>query len=583
MKTATNFVKITECPFSRRGSYLAFFNDPGGSEVFGATSLWLANLRGGSTIGAVTNRQIHIDIQRNGRVMPCVNSTTPYEVIMESNFGEVRFCIGGRNFVRCLGTGMTESTLVLRPTPPNGFLAGSMFYNLMDGTWQIGFGESQIRLITLVGTVKAEGASFRITPDADGRMEFVLEEYTADPVPGRMPSFPNYEECVAAVKADFESYCEAVMPELPGKYEQKRLQALWSTWSMTNDPDGEGLFKHTVVKMMRGTFEHISGWQQAMQAIFLSRDVKLAWSILASCFDYQDANGRIADIYDNQTLPKNTMKPPFQGVALQWLMQNRDLSVIPNEEKKKLYDGLVRWTEYFLLCRDLDHDGILENRKAGETGWEDGPYFYVGFPLASPDINTYLEKNMEALAMLGRELGEADAEEWQKRADELRDKIIATFWDGERWFAFNAETKQVAKTDSLPLYATLILGDRLPADIAEKSIEYIFREGTFETPFGLATESLQSPLYRGGWCQGSVVTPVHLIFPLAFEALGRKDLAKRVAEKYCDTLMDKGFYHYNNAITGLPPMNQSLGVERTLFWSSWASSCYLFLADRYLR
>ena len=63
-----------------------------------------------------------------------------------------------------------------------------------------------------------------------------------------------------------------------------------------------------------------------------------------------------------------------------------------------------------------------------------------------------------------------------------------------------------------------------------------FREGTFETLYGLASESLKSPLYRGGWCQGSVVTPVHIIFPLAFEALGRMDLAKRAAKKYCDLL-----------------------------------------------
>ena len=583
MKTAKTFVKLTSCPFARRDSFLAFFNDPGGSEIFGAASLWLSNTRGGSTIGAVTNRQIKLEIQQNGKAIASVNSTTPYEVIQESDHGQVRYCIGGRNFVRCLGTGLQGSSLVMRPSAPRGFLAGASFYDLMDGTWQLGFGESRMRLIPITGKLTQEGMQFRMTPGEDGVIELVFEEYTLDPVPGDIHSFPDYEACLADVKKDFDSYAAAVMPELPAPYEDMRLQALWTTWSHTNDAHEDDLFRHTVVKMMRGVFEHISGWQQAMQAICLSKDLKLAWSILASCFDYQDANGRIADIYDNQTLPKDTMKPPFQGVALLWLMRNRDLSVIPAEEKKKLYNGLKKWTEFFLLCRDLDHDGIWENRKAGETGWEDGPYFYVGFPLASPDMNAYLEICMEALAAFGKELGEPDADSWQKRADELRDKIIKTFWDGERWFAFNATTKQAAKSDSLPLYAALILGDRLPRDIAEKSIEYIFREGTFETPYGLATESLTSPLYRGGWCQGSVVTPVHIIFPLAFEALGRKDLAKRIAKEYCDLLKNTGFYHFHNAISGEPSIGSAMGVEKTLFWSAWTSSCYLFLADRYLR
>ena len=135
MKTAKTFVKLTSCPFTRRDSFLAFFNDPGGSEVFGAASLWLSNTRGGSTIGAVTNGQIKLEIQREGRAIASVNSTTPYEVIQESDHGEVHYCIGGRSFVRCLGVDMQGSSLVMRPTAPRGFLAGASFYDLMDGTW----------------------------------------------------------------------------------------------------------------------------------------------------------------------------------------------------------------------------------------------------------------------------------------------------------------------------------------------------------------------------------------------------------------------------------------------------------------
>ncbi len=81
MKTAKTFVKLTSTPFARRDSFLAFFNDPGGSETFGAASLWLSNTRGGSIVGGVTNRQIKLEIQRNVRGIASLNSTAPYEVI----------------------------------------------------------------------------------------------------------------------------------------------------------------------------------------------------------------------------------------------------------------------------------------------------------------------------------------------------------------------------------------------------------------------------------------------------------------------------------------------------------------------
>ena len=64
---------------------------------------------------------------------------------------------------------------------------------------------------------------------------------------------------------------------------------------------------------------------------------------------------------------------------------------------------------------------------------------------------------------------------------------------------------------------------------------------------------------------------------------GRLDLAKRVSKEYCDLLMNTGFYHFHSPITGEPSSHSAMGVERTTFWSAWTSSCFLFLADRYLR
>lgn len=570
MKQATNFAKLTEAPFSRRGSFLVFFLANGGSNEFGKAELWLSNTRGGGSLD-VTLRQLKMELVKDGRKLPCVVSSTPYEVILESDYGSVRFCIGESKLVRCVGS----DGLTLRVTG-----SGSS-YNMMDGTWLTDFGKSDMLLIPFKGTLK-HGAAFELEPDADGNIDMVFEEYLIDPIHRPLDQYPPYEKCVADCKADFDSFVQAVCPELPVQWEDMRLVAAWTTWCLMCDPDGETIFKHTVVKMLRGIFEHISGWQQGMQAIYLSRDIRLAWDILMSCFDYQDANGRIADIYDDEKPVRIAMKPPFQGAALLWLLENRDLSSIPEDEKKRCYQRMSAWTEFFFKCRDMDKDGLWENKGAVETGWEDAPYFYVGFPLASPDMNAYLALQMEALGKLGKQLGEPDADRWLERAEETVAKIVEKFWTGEKWVAFNAETGEKSNTDSLPLYAVLILGKRLPQDIIDKSIDYIFSKG-FETPYGLASESLDSKFFCGGWCQGSVVTPVQFIFCLAFEACGRPELARRVAEEYLMMMKQKGFYHMNSAITGNGEVGAVLGGEKTSFWSSWTSSCYLFLADRYAR
>ncbi len=460
MKTGTHFVKLSETPFSRRGSYFAFFSDVEGDELFARTTLYVGSTRGGgATMGTATYRQVKAEIVKNGRVMPTVLSTTKSEVILQSDFGAFRFCIGERRFVRIKGT----DGLTLRLTPKSSSF-GSTVTDLMDGTWQFDFNESIALLIPFTGSVKANrafggnffgvvGMTFEITPDENGVVDVGIEEFTIDPIHRPFDRYPSYEACVADYEAEFDAFAEAVCPSLPAGYEEMRLKALWTTWCLMVEPDGEALFKHSMVKMMRGIFEHVSGWQQAHHIICLSRDVKLAFNILCRLFEYQDANGRIADILDNNAHNKIAMKPPFQGISLMWLLENCDLSEIPMEDKRHVYQGMVRWTEFFFKCRDIDKDGIWENRSAVETGWEDAAYFEVGFPLASPDLNAYLAISLEAQAKLGRMIGidEKTCAGFEARAKEMVQKIIDAFWIEDRWVAFNCETKKVAYTKSLPL------------------------------------------------------------------------------------------------------------------------------------
>jgi len=583
MLTANCFIDPLQTPLGRRNSYLCFANANTGDPQFGKNTLYLSTCRGGGS--GMNNldsqnscRAIKLELTRNGKALPTVIHTTESEVILESDFGSIRFCIAETALALCHG----EDGLGLRVSVPSSFWNDPL--ELEHGCWKFSFGEKKGLLIPLSGALKKlGGAMFQMEPDKTGILDLGIEEYHVDPGSRSMDSYPSYAEGVKAVQKDFNSFCESLYPQLPAEFEPMRKQALFTTWSLLVGPDGQSLYRHNMVKMMRFVFESCFGWQQAMQAIWLSKDIRLSWDVLMSCFDNQDENGRIADAVSHNRADSASMKPPFQGVALKWLMDNCDLSSIPLEDKQFIYNRMAKWTEFFFRFRDLDHDGVWENHSPVETGWEDAAYFYVGFPLASPDMNAYTVIMFDALSQLGRSIGirEDECAAWTRRADELTEKIIRNFWTGERWVAKNMRTGAAADSLSLPLFCPLILGKRLPQEILDKTIEFIFGENGFITPFGFASESVKSENFRHGFTAGSVIIPAQLIMCLSLEAAGRADLAKDMGLRYARALRDNGMYHILNALDGKGELGLVAFGEKQLFWSAWASSGYLFFADRY--
>ena len=577
------FIDPLDTPISRRGSYLCFAAANGGSGEYGRSKLYLGTCRGGldgvgNMGGENSCRQVTLELLKNGQTCPVAVSTTVSEVLLQNEAGELRFCLAEKSLALCSG----KDGMGLRLTGRSSM--GSTIIDLPSGAWRFPFADQIGLLVPLKGSIRrTAGCTFEALPDENGELLLGMETYDLDPGERLFDSYPAYDDAVKALEAEFDAFCNAVCPSLPAEFEPMRKQALYNTWSLMVEPGVGTIYKHPMVKMMRFVFESAFGWQQAMQAMFLSKDIRLAWDVLRSSFDAQDANGRVADSISHASFSGTNMKPPFQGVALKWLMENRDLSGIPTDEKKALYDAMARWTNYFFRFRDQDGDGVWENLSMWETGWEDAVYFYVGFPLASPDMNAYTVIMMDALAMLGKEIGlpAAECEAWTARADALTEKIIRMLWNGERWVCRNVRTGAVADSLSLPMFAALILGKRLPQEIIDKTVHFLFSENGFATPYGFASESVHSSRFRHGFSAGSVITPAQLILCMALEAAGASEAAKEMGLRYARTLRDNGFFHIHDPLDGHGDRTLVAFGEKELFWSSWASSCYLFLAERY--
>jgi hypothetical protein len=572
-------------PFSRRGSCISFANANGGSNEFGKAELWLANSRlrpndrnTGNIFSSNHFRQIRLELVKDGLPRQCVISTTPYELTLRCDFGAVSFCIGDMKYARCRGL----DGLTLRVTPPGGMMGPSAALDLFDGSWKVNFGNYFMLLVPMAGTFRpGPRGSLDLVPDDGGVIELVMEESVAEPK--RRASYLSYEACVAVVRADFDGFVGRLAPSFPEKYRERGLQAVWTLWGLTVAPEEGTLYKRQMVKMMRSSFEGAFSWQQGMHAFFLAYDPDFAWEVLLSCFDNQDATGRIADSVTYNGAGE-TMKPPIQGIGLLWLMDHADISKKPREELEFLYDGLERWTNFHLNYRDLDHDGIYENHNAGETGWESCSYFRLGFPLASPDTNAYLALQEEALCRLGRLLGKTIdvCAYWENKSKETVRKIVDMFWTADGWTAVNIVTKERAGITSAIPFCTLVLGKRLPQAVIDKSISLLFDTPGFDTPFGLASENLNSPYFQHGWCGGSIATPVQALMVLALEACGRPDLARKVAREYLDTMSQYGLVHIHDPLTGRIEFgNIRFFGEEFMFSTGWAAGNYIFFAEHY--
>lgn len=583
------FVSLLDTPYSRRGAYIALANDNKGEDVLGKSNLWICNCR---TLGyAMTSmdaqnnyRQILLQAVSGAQVLPAELFSTPYEVQLQTNWGGFRCCIGEKKLLMLRG----EDGLTLRITPPAPRFFGPISLPSAEGPARrvLEFNLSNLLVTPLAGELRTAPTYLEVVPDENGVVCVAFDDCPADPEPRPVSAYPSYAQCVESVRRDFDNFCREIMPELLADYAPKRLQALWQTWNMIVEPDDENDYRRPMVKMIHCIFEQAFAWQMPMQAICLHRAPKLAWQLLCSCFDYQDAHGRLSDAVSYKDVPgRPAMKPPVQGMALLWLMDNGvvDAAAPTSAERQWLLERMICGTEYYFNYRDSDRDGLCEYDRALETGWEDAPQYRLGMPQACPDLNALLALQLEAIARLGATVGmpPQEQERYMERSRSLIGKIVESFWDGEGWFSVCVETKQRSRNDNISFYMALLLGKRLPEQVIETSVARIFRPGGFDSPIGLTSEPMDAMTFRGGFSSGSVITPAQFFLCLALEACGHRELAQSVARKYCAALREHGFFHIYNALSGREDRSLTAYGERGLFWSAWTSSCYLFLADRY--
>lgn len=308
-------------------------------------------------------------------------------------------------------------------------------------------------------------------------------------------------------------------------------------------------------------------------------DQKLAEDHLRLWIDHQREDGMLPDAVHDEgavfefPLPQTGVngevtKPPLIAWAALKIFEvsgNADFLA-------ELYEPLTRWNAWWFEKNDDDRDGIVQFNHP-YCGSDDSPLWDVGMPVESPDINTYLVMQMDALARIAEIIGETnDASMWRQRADELTRKMIEHFWDKEAGLFWAMKDHVRIPTVTLfNLYP--LLTKRLPKEIETRVIQHLTSPQEFWTRYPLPVVSASDPKFDADqmW-RGPTWVNVNYLFIEALEKCGYPELARELAKRTLELVqLHPDIYEYYNPLTGMHPPKAAGSF-------GWTSAVFIDLA-----
>ena len=570
-RKAPQFFDVSRYQFSRGGSFMALSID---DTRYGRGALYLTSARSMRGHRRESPQVFRIYPTHEGKKVPfAVQQMDASELAVHTRYGDVRFTFGDRTKLLAEGdpgmglmwTHAAAGFELVKPRKGGAWEAGLrgngpyVFKGLegsdfrFDDTWNW----NKMNCGDICG---------RTYPGPDGRFTLVCEEneYASKP----RASYPTYAEAKASMQADWEDFLSKY-PKLIAPYDKKREETAYVLWRHLVGPTA--LAPHWMMCMF--PTEMCSQWQQVQNGVALQDNPEISRNLLLAPLERQGEDGQLADTYDEAYITTNGIKPPVYGWALKNIMARHDIGKEwPREDLEKLYTGVTKWANWFMECRDDDEDGLPCCDCGTDNGFDDVTTFQDHLCLATPDLCAFEVLCFEALGDLAKLLGKpaAEAEDWYRRSKELLARMIEKMWDGEHFVALTQFTHEPVFAGSNLHYIPLVLGERLPAEIVDKMCADLMVEGKLLSPYGLASENMDSDAYEvtGVKMGTGVISPPGQVFILTgLWAAGKKKEAKMIIDRYLNTLMETRFPHFIDPIAG-----------DGRFWGTWCRAVFTILA-----
>ena len=355
---------------------------------------------------------------------------------------------------------------------------------------------------------------------------------------------------------------------VPEKYKTERDCAAYINWSSVVSPDG--FLDYNSMYMSKNYMNAVWSWDHCFNALSsINIDTKFAFDQFMTIFDKQDEYGAIPDLINTRSLLFTYCKPPIHGWILNMIMEKAEN--LDNFQLKRIYEPLVKWTNWWFEYRDTSGNKIPEYHHGNDSGWDNSTVFKdTGF-IESPDLSAFMVLQMECLSNISKKLGYIDDSfNWDKRANEHLKLMLDYFVRENKFVAKNALTNEVIECESLLLYIPLVLGKRLPEAVRKSMISDL--KNKFLTDYGLASEPVNSRYFKeDGYWRGAIWAAPTMIITDGLFSCGEYSFAKDIIIKFADMCQKNGFAENFSALSGK-------GLRDKAY--TWTASIFLILTNK---
>jgi len=567
-----NHIDISRVPFSDRGSRLLVFQDPGEDRLLVKLAERLTGIE--PDIEAYLRRPPFITelyfVDEDGSPLELLYTTYPHLVCFHTRLGDFRLVF------------QDERTLAFAPPPG----VSGIHFHVTPQFWQRvpqgGFFKS-VRNVTYA--TSAEIISNEITPSQGGYTVDLLVRAGGDeaitvsihPTLSASMDVPPFSLAEAAAGQRWLDWFRRVPPVAP-RYRRTYYYAWWVMANNLISPQGNVLYEAMTPSKIN--YVGLWLWDSALHSLaYRHVDPDLARNQIRSMLAHQLPNGMLPDaVYDEGVVSTidhpiigEVTKPPILAWAVLKLHETAPDPVFLRE----VYTPLIRLNGWWFSMNDDDGDGLVQYNHPYSSGLDDSPLWDFGMPVESPDINTYLCVQMEALSAIAEIIGYPnESRMWKRREASLVRRMIKDMWDeqaGVFWSLLDEQPVPVVTPFNLyPLWTGL-----LPDEIASRLVARLTDPNEFWGPYPVPSVSRSDPRYNPErmW-RGPVWANVNYFLIEALEKSGRDHLARELRDRTLDMVMaHPDIYEYYNAETGEPPFTAA-----TIF--GWTASVFIDLAIR---
>ncbi|MEN2742356.1 glycogen debranching protein [Microbacterium sp. X-17] len=555
---------IDEIPFSRRGSWLDL------SRVVGlhtrAEDLHLVSHQTGM------HAVLRLQPEHHGRAIETEVSADPAVLEWAAPSGAVRATFDGPAAIRFAGDGLGMRFSAGDSLTP--FTGGFLFTDPLDGGVVLTSYETgrRYRFTVLSGEARVigdgdlgEGERAVVFAD-DHPWEVVVEEFETARPPYR--SEHTFDRLVARSAAEFAAYSAALAPSSCAG--ETAAKAAYVLWSATVRPSG--FVGREAILMSKHWMDKVWSWDHCFNALALAgTDPDAALDQFLLPFDHQDASGALPDSITHSEVLYNFVKPPIHGWAFRELEARAARPFTP-AELAAVYERLAAWTRFWLDSRRAPAHALPYYQHGNDSGWDNSTTFDADRVIEAPDLAAFLILQLDVLAGLADRLGEASAP-WSEARDDLAHALHDELWTGDRFVARAVDSGRPSSTSSLLNALPIVLGEQLPAEVAERLATRI---ADHLTEWGPATEPVDSPRYESdGYWRGPIWAPSTVLIESGLRRAGFEELADRVSAAFRAVCERSGFAENFDAVTGD-------GLRDRAY--TWTASAYLvLLADARVR